>query len=76
MSKRLHDPYKQGMKDYLGVKVTDYSDEDISDWDEEVRKKFNDLRLKKNSEFAFKEVYDDVSFDDNSGVVEDMVKLL
>lgn len=37
---------------------------------------FQDLRLQKNSEFAFKEVYNQESFEDNAKVVKEVVELL
>lgn len=82
--KRLTDLYKRGMKELLGKNVKDLSDDDFNsrykNIDESTRKKilgdFTEIRLKKNNEFAFKEVFDDFSFEDNAKVVKEVVELL
>lgn len=83
--KRLTDLYKKGMKEFLDKEVTDISDAEFekkygTSLNKDVREKlFNELveiRLKKNNEFAFKEVYDDESFKDNAKVVKEVVELL
>lgn len=82
--KRLTDLYKRGMKELLEKEVKDLSDDDFNNKyqniDDSIRKKilddFTDLRLKKNNEFAFKEVFDDSSFDDNAKAVKEVVELL
>ena len=82
--KRLTDLYKKGMKEFLEKEVTDISDADFekkySDINEETRKKIlddlTDVRLKKNNEFAIKEVFDDDSFEENAKVVKEVVELL
>lgn len=84
MQKRLTDLYKQGMKEYLTKDVTDYNDEQVAEklyaLDPEVREQIRDMftrvRLHKNNEFAFKEVYDEKSFRENSVVVREVVELL
>lgn len=82
--KRLTDLYKRGMKELLEKSVKDLSDDDFNNKyaniDDSLRKKilddFTEIRLKKNNEFAFKEVFDDPSFEDNAKVVKEVVELL
>ncbi len=85
LQNRLNDLYKNGMMDFLGIDVTDYSSEQISAKlsninDEnvlkEIQKMFVKLRLQKNPEFAFIEVFDDNSFEANACVVKEVVELL
>lgn len=82
--KRLTDLYNRGMLELLEKKVTDVSDSEFDKQflhvDIQYRDKFKDIlteiRLKKNNEFAIKEVYDDASFDENAKVVKEVVELL
>lgn len=82
--KRLTDLYKRGMKELLEKEVKDLSDNDFNNKyqniDDSIRKKilddFTEIRLKKNNEFAFKEVFDDFSFEDNAKAVKEVVELL
>jgi len=84
--KRLSDLYKEWINDYLQLDVVDYSDDEISeiisssDWSSQsktdLKRIINDLRLYKNSEFAFKEVFNQKTFHDNAKVVKEVVKLL
>ena len=84
LQKRLSDLYKQGMKEYLTKEVTDYNDEQIKDKlyalepvvRDEIREMFTRVRLHKNNEFAFKEVFDEKSFNENAIVVREVVELL
>lgn len=85
LQKRLNDLYKQGMKLFFNKTITDISDDELNeiffnltDSDELniLKEKITDLRLQKNPEFAFKEVYDDKSFIDNGKVVKEIVELL
>jgi type I restriction enzyme M protein len=84
LQKRLSDLYKQGMKDYLTKEVTDYNDEQIAekvyaldpDIRQEIQDMFTRVRLHKNNEFAFKEVFDEKSFRENAIVVREVVELL
>ena len=84
LQKRLSDLYKQGMKEYLTKDVTDYNDEQVAEKlyaldqsvRDEIREMFTKVRLHKNNEFAFKEVYDEKSFRENSVVVREVVELL
>lgn len=45
-------------------------------YQEEFKKILTEIRLKKNNEFAIKEVYDDASFEENAKVVKEVVELL
>lgn len=84
LQKRLNDLYKTGMEKYLTKVVTDYSDKDIDEQffslDEKqrdaIKQIMTELRLKKNNEFAFKEVFNDASFEENSRVLKEVVELL
>lgn len=81
---RLNDLYKEGMKQFLEIDITDFSDEQLNmnliNLNEESMKKiqsmFIQLRLQKNPEFAFKEVFDERSFKENAIVVREVVELL
>ena len=83
--KRLTDLYKRGMLELLEKDITDTSDEEfdtkfknkIDDKvKEQIKNILTELRLKKNNEFAIKEVFDDNSFEDNAKVVKEVVELL
>lgn len=82
--KRLTDLYKRGMSELLSKEVTDMGDEEFNKKfglvEESQKKEFlrilTEIRLKKNNEFAFKEVFDDESFEENAKVVKDVVELL
>lgn len=82
---RLNDLYKNGMERFLGIEVTDFTEGEMLDtlalFDNETQKArimemFQKLRLEKNPEFAFMEVFDDVSFRRNARVVREVVELL
>lgn len=81
---RLTDLYKSGMEKFLSRTVSDFNEDDFkircSDLNEETKKylldEVNKLRLQKNNEFAIKEVYDAVSFEENAKVVKEVVELL
>lgn len=82
---RLNDLYKKGMQRFLDIDVTDYSENDIknslatitdNNAKKEIESMFTKLRLQKNPEFAFIEVYDDESFRLNARVVKEVVELL
>jgi len=82
LQKRLSDLYKTGMKQYLTKVVTDYSDSDVDEiigLDEDqkaiIKNMMTELRLKKNNEFAFKEVFNDASFEENGKVLKEVVEL-
>lgn len=82
--KRLTDLYRRGMKELLEKRVSDVSDAEFDarfqQVDEHYRHEIKDIlteiRLKKNNEFAIKEVYDDASFQENAKVVKEVVELL
>ncbi|MBN2894255.1 MAG: restriction endonuclease subunit S, partial [Bacteroidales bacterium] len=82
--KRLTDLYNRGMLELLEKKVTDVSDSEFDKQFLQVEAQYKDkfkeilteIRLKKNNEFAIKEVYDDVSFQENAKVVKEVVELL
>ncbi len=82
--KRLSDLYNRGMKELLEKNVTDISDSEFDKQfyqvEDEYKEKFKELlteiRLKKNNEFAIKEVFDDDSFKENAIVVKEIVELL
>lgn len=81
---RLTDLYKNGMEKFLSRTVSDFNEDDFqircSDLNEETKKylldEVNKLRLQKNNEFAIKEVYDPVSFEQNAKIVKEVVELL
>lgn len=81
---RLSDLYKKGLNDYLQMAVADHSTEELeshlislSDGDKaELRRMFIELRLYKNNEFAFLEVYDRKTFLQNAEILKDVVRLL
>jgi len=82
--KRLTDLYTRGMNELLEKTVTDVSDSEFDKQfmqvEESYKNKFKDIlteiRLKKNNEFAIKEVFDDDSFNENAIVVKEIVELL
>jgi len=82
--KRLTDLYRRGMKELLEKKVSDVSDEEFDTRFQQVEERYRDeikdilteIRLKKNNEFAIKEVFDDASFQENAKVVKEVVELL
>ncbi|MDR1199006.1 MAG: N-6 DNA methylase, partial [Prevotellaceae bacterium] len=82
--KRLTDLYKKGMREFLEKEVTDISDAEFEKkygaLSDDVRKQLLDelteIRLKKNNEFAIKEVFDNDSFEENAKVVKEVVELL
>lgn len=80
--KRLNDLYKEGMSKYLNTDIIDYSDSDIdkvlsgSNHISELKEIIENLRLKKDVNFSFIDVYDDRTFHENFYVVKDMVSLI
>jgi len=82
--KRLTDLYRKGMKELLEKKVSDVSDQEFDVRFQQVDERYRDeikdilteIRLKKNNEFAIKEVYDNDSFEENAKVVKEVVELL
>ena len=79
--KRLNELYKTGMQEYLKKDVIDYNDDEIEEFikikeNKELFHIFDNLRLKKNNNFSFLEVYDDDTFYSNFEIVKDIVELL
>lgn len=77
---RLNDLYKKGIKEYLDIAITDYTEKEIEEViqrniEPELRKLFVELRLYKNNEFSFKEVFNKQTFDENCEVIKEVVKL-
>jgi len=82
---RLNELYKSGMENYLKLKI---SAVDIKDFEEKLRKIKNERdkkeieemfirqKLYTSNDFAFREVFDKNTFDLNSDVVKEVVKLL
>ncbi len=75
---RLNRLYKVGMSRYLDKEVTDYSPEEFNGdlLSEEIKTIINELRLYKNQEFAFVDVFNRESFKQNARIVVEVVKLL
>jgi len=81
----LNDLYKAGMNAYLEKDVSDVTKDDFETLlnfvnnpskKSEFEELYKTLRLYKNNEFAFKEVFDKKSFKDNAKVVREVVELL
>ena len=81
----LNDLYKAGMNAYLEKDVSDVTKDDFEvllnfvnnqSKKNEFEELYKTLRLYKNNEFAFKEVFDKKSFKDNAKVVREVVELL
>ena len=75
---RLNGLYKIGMLQFLNKEITDYSPEDLEDGkiNESTLRIINELRLYKNQEFAFVDVFNRDSFLENAQIVIEIVKLL
>lgn len=79
---RLNDLYKKGMFRYLDLKIEAVSEEELKevlevlDNKEKIEKLFIRQKLYSGNEFAFKEVFDEKTFDENCIVVKEVVKLL
>lgn len=82
---RLNDLYKRGMDKYLGLKISAVTKEELDnvlsrvntdDKKAEIEKLFIQQKLYSGNEFAFKEVFDKKSFEQNAIVVKEVVKLL
>lgn len=83
---RLNGLYREGVNQFLHMEVVDH------DWQEvlkklnavsgktndfaDIERMFTDLRLYKNNEFGFYEVYDQKTFRENAEIVRDVVQLL
>ncbi|MBS3085305.1 restriction endonuclease subunit S [Candidatus Pacearchaeota archaeon] len=82
---RLNDLYKEGMNEYLNLKISSVDIEKIdkqlknlaTDKEKEIIKQmFIEQKLYTSNDFAFKEVFDKKTFDFNCVVVKEVVKLL
>ena len=75
---RLNSLYKKGMLKYLNKNITDYSEDDIETQEvtAEIKKIIKELRLYKNQEFAFLEVFNKETFKENARIVIEIVKVL
>ena len=84
---RLSDLYKRGMQDYMELDIADVSEDDfdkellkivsqINGKTKKIKDMFKQLRLYKNNEFAFKEVINQRTFNENAEIVKEVVKLL
>ncbi len=82
---RLNDLYKKGMDIYLGLKIAAVTEEELEkELDKAstsinkgaIKELFIQQKLYTGNEFAFKEVFDKKSFEENSIVVKEVVKLL
>lgn len=81
---RLSDLYKKGMDKYLKLDISDVSENDLdkvlftdeNENNEIIKSMFRKLRLYKNNEFAFNEVINERTFEENAKVVKEVVKML
>lgn len=82
---RLNELYKEGMQEFLGIEVVDISETELntqlknvnsSSAKKMIKTMFNKLRLQKNPEFSFKEVFNEDTFLENGKVVREVVELL
>lgn len=79
---RLNSLYKQGAKDYINIDVEDLNNSELDSLlssaynNDKIKKAFTKLRLYKNNEFAFKEVYNEDTFLENALIVKEVVQLL
>lgn len=81
--KCLTNLYGKGMRELLEKKVTDVSDDELNKLFKPVKEKYQEefkniltkIRLKKNNEFAIKEVFDDDSFQENAKVVDELLQV-
>lgn len=77
--KKLYDLYKLGMKQFLSKDVVDYSDAELNrfgDLHQSVMRMIDEIRLFKNGEFSFIDVYSRDSFEENCKIVKEVVALL
>ena len=77
--KKLYALYKKGMKNYLSKDVADYSDEELEhngSLSAEVKQMIDEIRLYKNGEFSFIDIFGKDTFEQNCKIVKDVVYLL
>lgn len=82
---RLNDLYKRGMDKYLGLKISAVTEDELEqelskvNTDQKtqaIKELFIKQKLYSGNEFAFKEVFDKKTFEQNAVVVKEVVKLL
>lgn len=82
---RLNELYKQGMKEYLDLEISSVDLDEIEKQlqkirtekdKEKIKRLFIEQKLYTSNDFAFKEVFDKNTFDQNCVVVKEVVKLL
>ncbi len=79
---RLNTLYKKGLENYIDILIPDVSKQEFDEMikhaqTEQLKEAFYKLRYYRSSaEFAFKDVYDKDSFEENAEVVKEVVKLL
>lgn len=79
---RLNSLYKQGALNYINIDIEDLSNRELDKLlnslsnKDKIKKAFIKLRLYKNNEFAFKEVYNENTFLENALIVKEVVQLL
>lgn len=77
--KKLYALYKKGMKNYLSKDVADYSDEELEQHGPlsvEVKQMIDEIRLYKNGEFSFIDIFGKDTFEQNCKIVKEVVYLL
>ena len=79
---RLNTLYKKGLENYIDIILPDINEKEFNDIiesrdDEKLKEQFRNLRYYRSSqEFAFKDVYNKETFEDNAEVAKEVVKLL
>jgi type I restriction enzyme M protein len=78
---RLNELYASGIKEYLNKEIVNLTKQQIDDIAEnqqkgDVRRKLREALLYKNNEFAFIDIYDKESFEENAKIVREIVELL
>lgn len=75
---RLNGLYKRGMSRYMDKDITDYDPDDVSvdDGNEKIRKIIKELRLYRNQEFAFVDIFNRDTFNENAAIIIQIVRLL
>lgn len=77
--KKLYSLYKLGMKQYLSKDVADYSDDELNQFgtlNPEVKQMVDEIRMYKNGEFSFIDVFGEDTFKENCAIVKEVVRLL
>lgn len=88
MQSTLEALYKKGMQQYLNIDITDHQESDIRKKLEnilgtsnpnlvtEIVTAFRETKCHKSSEFAFKEIYNQETFEANAKVLKEIIELL